>query len=386
MPGKHALLSPSSSARWLTCPPSARLESKLKDRFGEKSSVYAEEGTKAHAVAELKLRREIGEINDFLFKTRLQKLGDVPNEMDLATDRYVDIVLEKYYATKRHCEDAKLEIETRLNMEPWVPQCAGTGDAVIVSDDILEVLDYKNGSGVPVSAVGNPQARLYGLGGINAYGDLYDFPVVRNTIVQPNLDSVTEETLSREELLDWGEQIKPAARQAWEGRGEFKTSQYCRFCAARAICCARAAEVLELFKTGFEQPGVLPDADIPGILAVIPTAKAWLKDVEDYARNQALLGQTWPGWKLVHGRRPGRKWKDEGEVANLLARAGYTEDQYKEQGLKSVADMEKLLGKSTLDALLSKYITQGEGALTLAPADDSRVEYTSADAALDGLL
>jgi hypothetical protein len=53
--GKHALLSASSSKRWLSCTPSARLEEQFKDEPG--GSVYAEEGTAAHALAEHKLKK-----------------------------------------------------------------------------------------------------------------------------------------------------------------------------------------------------------------------------------------------------------------------------------------------------------------------------------------
>ena len=208
MPGQHATLSPSSAKRFLACPPSARLNAKLIERFGEQSSPFAEEGTKAHALSELKLRRELGEYNDFRFKTLKEALGDIPAEMEMFTDRYVDVVLENYYAVKRKCEDALLLIEQRLNMERWVPGCFGTGDAIIVSDEVLIVQDLKYGKGVPVSAEGNPQARLYGLGAVAEYGDLYGFPIVRTVIIQPRLESVTEETLSREDLLAWGEDRK----------------------------------------------------------------------------------------------------------------------------------------------------------------------------------
>jgi hypothetical protein len=386
MPGQHALLSPSASKRWLSCPPSARLEAKLNDRFGEKSSSYAAEGTLAHSVAELKLRHELGELNDFNFKTQLAALGSIPEKMHRNTDYYADIVLEKYYAARKSCPDAKLFVETKLLMDDWAPHCHGTGDAVIVSDELLEVIDYKNGSGVPVSAIENPQARLYGLGGISAYGPLYGFDSVRNTIVQPNLDSVTEETLSRADLLAWGESIKPTAQLAWEGKGEFCTGEHCRFCAARAICAARAAEAMSVFRYGFDTPGVIPDESVPGILEVLPTAKAWISDMEAYALNQAKLGQNFAGFKLVHGRRPGRKWTREQDVIDILARAGYTPEQYEQQGLRSVAEIEKVLGRSAFDALLGELVTQGEGALTLVPDTDTRLEYTSAEAALSDLL
>ena len=386
MPGIHATLSASKAHQWMACPPSARLSQKLEERFGDSPTPYAAEGTQAHALAELKLRLENGELNKFNFGEQRKAIGDVPAEMDRATDRYVDIVLEKLYSARKSCPDAQLLIEQRLDFSPWVPHGFGTGDAVIISDTLLEVCDLKYGKGVPVSAVENPQARLYGLGALNEFGVLYGFTHVRDTIIQPRLDSVTEETLSREELLDWGESIVPVAEQAWRGEGEFKAGDHCKFCAARAICKARAIESMGVFVYGFDNPDVLPDSSIPEILRVADTAEAWLKDVRSYALSQALQGDTIPGYKLVRGRAPGRKWMKEDEVIDQAARAGYSEEQYLEpRKLMSVSNLEKSLGKTAFKALFGKYVTQGDGALTLVPESDKRPEYSSADAAFADL-
>jgi len=386
MPGTHALLSPSASERWLHCPPSARLNAKLIERFGEQSSPYAAEGTAAHALAELKIRHESGEINDYLYKTQRDAMGEIPKDRDAITDWYVDEVLGRYYAECKGCPDTQLLVEQRFTMDRWVPKCTGTSDAVIVSDRVLYVQDLKAGSGVPVSAINNPQARLYGLGGINEFGDLYGFTEVHNIIIQPKLQSVTEEVLTREELLAWGEEIKPIAEAAWRGEGEFACGDWCRFCTARAICAARAAEAMKAFHYGADAPGVIPEADIAKILGFLDTFEQWAKDIRAYALAQAKQGVEYGGWKLVRGRRPGRKWKDEEEVINELARAGYERDQYEETKLKSASELEKVLGKTTFDALLGKLVTQGDGPLTLVPADDKRPEFTSTDAALQDLL
>ena len=385
-PGLHAVLSASSSKRWLSCPPSARLEEKLHGVFGEKSSPFAEEGTMAHALAEIKLRHLNGEYNDFMFKTMREQhekqYGPSPKEMDRATDDYVDIVMGKLFAARQVCPDAQLFIEHRLDFSRWVPSGFGTGDASIVSDVSLEVIDLKYGKGVKVDAQGNTQGRCYGLGAVAEWGDLYGFDNVRTTIVQPrvNEDPVTEETLSREELLAWGEEIRPIAEQAWRGQGEFKPGDHCKFCAAKALCAARAAEAMRGFAHGFATPGLIDDSEIPGILAVADIAEAWIKDVRAYARSQALRGQTWKGWKLVRGRKGNRVWTDEEKVLEQLTRAGLKDEQYLKQGVKSPGDIEKALGKTAFDALLKQYVTQPDGALNLVPEDDRRVEYASADA------
>lgn len=386
MPGVHALLSPSKAKQWLACPPSARLSAKFSERFGEQSSPYAAEGTTAHALAELKLRLELGEINKFSFDAQKKALGDVPTEMDRYTDTYTDVVLEKYYACKKVCPDAKLFVEMKLDMTPWIPGCFGTADACVVSDTILEVMDLKYGKGVPVDAVENPQARCYGLGAVNAFGDLYSFTHVRNTIIQPRLDSITEELLTKEELLEWGEYVRPIAQLAWKGAGGFSPGENCRFCSAKAVCKARAFGSFDLLAACLDTPDVLPDESIPGILKVADTCEQWIKDVREYALSQALRGQEWPGYKLVKGKRPSRAFRNDEEAEEQLIRAGYTPEQYQVVRMKTVAEIEKLMGKKAFDALMGSLVVQGEGKLTLVPEEDKRVEYESADAAFSDML
>lgn len=380
MPDMHAILSASKSKQWMACTPSARLNQKLSERLGDRPSPYAAEGTQAHSLSELKLRKEIGEINQFLFDEQVKRLGDIPAEMERFTNDYVDVVISRYYEAKKLCPDALLMVEQRLDFSDWVPHGFGTGDAVIVSDQSLEVMDLKYGKGVPVDAVGNSQARLYGLGALHEFGDLYGFDLVRTTIVQPRLYSVTEETLTRGDLLAWGDSIKPLALQAWRGEGEFKPGDHCRFCNARGICRARAIESMGVFVHGFDSPDVIPEEAIPDILRVADTAEAWLKDVRDYARSQAIQGQSYPGWKVVRGKRPGRTFKDENAVLDKLAHAGFDESQYiAPKKLMSPAELQKSIGKAAFDALLSDLVVQGDGALTLVPEDDKRPAYNNAD-------
>lgn len=378
MPGQHALLSASSAKRWMSCPPSARLEEKLRERFGEGETEFAREGTRAHSLAELKLRKENGEINDYNYKLQRAAMGEIPNEMDNATDYYCDIVMQKLYAARKSCPDAKLLIEQRLDFSRYVPHGFGTGDAVVVSDLCLDVSDLKYGKGVPVSALENPQARLYGTGATLSFGSLYDFPTVRNTIIQPRLDSVTEEVLSREELLRWAEdEAAPKARLAWEGQGEFCTGDWCRFCAARAICWHRMSRVLSML-TDTGMAGVVPDDQIPGILAVADEAEAWIKDLKDYAKNQAISGLRWPGWKLVYGKRPARKWASEDEARQQLLLAGYPTEKIEQTKLLGIAELEKMMGVSAFRAILGPYVTQANGSPTLVPETDGRAEISSA--------
>ena len=408
-PSLHAVLGASSAHRWLVCTPSARLCEKLTSRFGSESSPYAAEGTKAHALAEMKVRLAYYKadgmtaakhsrmppeqqeaylgINEFRFKALRNELGDIPKDMEQATDSYCDIVMEKYLSAKEADPGAQLYLEQRLDYSAWVPSGFGTGDCIIVSDSLLEVCDYKHGKGIPVDAVGNPQLRLYGLGAMERFGRLYDFQSVRMTIIQPRLDSVSEETMTCEDLASWAaEEVVEKAKQAWTGSGEFVPGEHCRFCAAKAVCSARVAQAMRMFQYGLEAPGLIPDEQIPSILGMLNDAEAWIKDIRAYAENQALHGQVWPGWKLVHGKKPNRQWADPEEVKAQLLRAGYPADQFQEVKLKPVGEIEKALGKKAFQALVGGLVSQGEGKLTLVPADDKRVEFASADADFQDLL
>ena len=387
MPGTHSLLSPSSAHRWLNCPPSARLHARLSEMQGDGSTPYAVEGTQAHALAELKLRLANGEINQFRFEAEKKLLGEIPPYADKNTDVYVDTVLEKLYAARKVCPDARLFVEVRLDMSAWVPGCFGTSDAIIVSDQTLEVLDYKNGQGVPVDAVGNPQARLYALGAVNEFGSIYNFGAVRETIIQPRLDSITDETMPLADLLLWGDSIRDTAQLAYKGEGEYHAGDWCRFCAAKAVCRTRATQAMQVFEDSFgDAPDVIPSDSIAGILKVADLTEAWLKDVRQYAYAQAMKGEKFEGFKLVRGRAPARKWRSETEVIDQMARAGYSEEQYMEQPkLMSVSALEKSIGRTAFKALLAGETVQGDAPLTLVPESDKREEFASADMAFADL-
>lgn len=388
MPGLHATLSPSAAKRWCMCTPSARLNQKYREIFGDASSEYAAEGTLAHSLSELKLRKENGEINEFLFNTQKEALGPIPAEMDRYTDDYVDVVLAELYSMRRLDPAAQLFIEQRLDMSEWIPDCFGTSDAVIVSDVGLIVIDLKYGKGLPVSAVENYQARIYALGAYAAFKDLYDFKQVKEIICQPRLESTSEETLFIEDLLVWADSvIVPAAQTAWRGEGDFHAGAHCQFCNVKALCRENVLTGLSVVQNMFDSPDVLSDKKINELLPFLDQAEDWIKSVREYAYNQALQGKEWRGYKLVRGKRPSRVWKDEEQVKDQLRRAGYTEEQYcVPPKLRSVADLEKVLKKGAFQSLVGKYVFQGEGKLTLVPESDKREAYSPVELAFGDLL
>ncbi len=378
----HAILSASGSERWLICPPSARLEEKL----AEERSVYAAEGTFAHALAELHLQKYLNLIKKAEYNKQLKKLKEnefYSQEMEDYIEVYMGIVIEKINEARARSEDAIAFLEQRLDFSPWVPESFGTGDFVIIADGAIEVVDLKYGKGVPVSAEGNTQMRLYGLGALNLFDMLYDVETIRMTIVQPRLDSVSSEDMAAEDLLIWGATyVKPKADLAYKGEGEFCAGDHCRFCRAKAVCRSRAEANLEMARYDFRDPPLLSHEEIAEILFKADELRAWASDVQSYAQDQAEKhGVKFDGWKLVEGRS-NRKYTDVTEVRRALTEAGYSEEQIlKEPELLGITAMEKLLGKKKFAELLDGLVIKPAGKPTLVPESDKRPELSSVAAA-----
>lgn len=356
----HAILSASASSRWLHCTPSARLERK----FPDASSPYALEGSRAHERAEYFLNRflKTGDSNVLIRE-------DV--EMNDAVQIYVNICVEKINEARTASPDAQIKVEQRLDFSRWVPEGFGTGDMVMVSDKYFEIVDLKYGKGVPVSAINNSQMRLYALGMYESFGYLYGADEVRMTIVQPRLDSVSTETISVDDLLVWGEEVKKKAKIAFAGKGEFCAGNHCRFCKARNTCRAHAEYELKNVKEDL-QTAELEDFEISDILLRAKNIKTWLDGLESYALGKALDGYDWPGMKLVEGRS-NRKITDDIIAANNLLNAGFGADEiYKPQTLRSITDLEKLCGKKMFGELMSGVIEKPPGKPTLVSIDDKR--------------
>lgn len=360
MPGVHAILSASSSSRWLACPPSARINAEMP----ESTSVYAEEGTKAHALAEKTLRGWLdGKTSDVMTDDE---------EMKEAVQRYVDVCIEKINATRKASPDAVAHVEYKLDFSAYVPKGFGTGDMITVSDKSLEICDLKYGKGVPVDAVGNTQMRLYALGAVEAFGMLYGFETVHMTIIQPRLDSVSTDTMSLSDLLDWGRSIVPIAQKAFAGEGDFKAGNHCRFCKFRTKCKTLADYIKA--KTKLREEATLTDAETADILLAAKDIKRWLTDVEEAALAEALDGKKWPGLKLVEGRSR-RVITDTDAAAKAMQAEGIADDLiYKPQELQTLTALEKGVGKKKLAAILGDLIEKPEGKPTLVELSDKRPE------------
>lgn len=376
MPSKHAKLSASSAFRWINCPGSVALADQLP---APGSSAYADEGTLAHALAELKLRKFLGDVGDYDKELAQIQANEYYNgEMEEATDFYAETVQEHLAAAGA---DAELMIEQQFSLTNWVPEGFGTSDAVIIGGNVIEVIDLKYGKGIKVDAVNNPQLRLYGLGASALFGDLYDFDTVRTTIIQPRLDHVSTEEQPLKELLLWAEEdVAPRATMALEGTDYLATGDWCRFCPAKAVCRKRAEYNLELARDEFKAPPLLTDEEIGEVLRRAEEIQKWTSDIQDYALEQALAGKHFDGWKLVEGRS-NRKYADDLKVAETLVAAGYDEAMLYERKLYGITAMEKIVGKKKLTTTLGDLIIKPAGKPVLVPESDKREAINTTEAA-----
>ena len=383
----HALLSASGASRWINCTPSAKLEESVGPR---ETSVYAEEGTLAHELAELFIRHDVLQvIDDQTFSDRFEEIMNnslFNEEMLDVVPEYVDYCQAQYNEAKSENKYAVMEIEQKLDLTEFVPESFGTADCTVINDSVLEVIDLKYGKGVPVYAEYNKQLMLYGLGALRKYDTMYDIEEIRLTIVQPRINNISSWQISVPDLLKWAkEELQPAAEKAFAGEGELNSGDWCKFCAVKNKCRALYEKQTELAKYEFAEPALLSDEEIADVLKRIPALVEWANSVQAYAQDQALNHEKiWPGFKLVEGVSR-RKWLDEDKVAeeifNRFPEA--TEDQIYDLKLKTITQIEKLFGKKAVEANLSDVIVKPQGKPTLVPDSDKRPALGLEDAMQD---
>ena len=369
---KHAYLSASASHRWLACPPSAKLCANIADQTSE----YAQQGTDCHELCAYLAEKALGRaVTD-----PTENLTFYDAEMQNCAEEYRNYVLEQIEAAKEFCKDPQVMIEQRLDFSRWVENGFGTGDCVIVADEVLQIIDYKHGLGVLVSAGdeehgGNNQMMCYALGALEAFGDIYDINQIKMTIFQPRRDNVSTYTISKDVLLKWADEVlAPTAQLAYTGKGEFKAGDHCQFCKVKATCRKRAEYNLELAKYDFEMPATLDNIEIAAILAKVDEMISWGNDIKEFALQQAQSGVHFDGWKIVEGRS-NRKFTDEAAAASKVKGAGY--DPY-EKKLLGITAMSTLLGKKKFEKLLGELVYKPPGKPTLVPESDKRPAMNTA--------
>ena len=395
MPGKHAVLSASSSKQWIHCPPSARLQ----EPFPNDSSVFAEEGTWAHELCEYKVKKYLHE------RKKRPQSEFYTEEIEQATDIYAEFVISIIEGMKRNGVEPLCFVEERLDFSNIVPEGFGTGDMIILGKDeqgrgLIHICDYKNGKGVFVDAHENSQMMLYATGALNAYGYIYEIEIVRMSIIQPRLENISTYEMTADDLRTWGESIKPIAQMAFEGKGEQNPGEWCRFCRAKPVCKACMEEALALAKEEFldldagaladeaeetdatapynadtatpvfKQPGLAVLSELVKVLPTLNRTSVWIESVFAFVSAEAINhGVPVEGYKVVEGRSK-RIFTDTKAVVSAAEAEGYT-DIYKQE-LLTLTEFEKMMGKKKFAEVLGEYVVKPPGKLALVPESDPR--------------
>lgn len=371
----HAVLSASGAEKWLNCPPSARLE----ESYPDTSSPYAKEGTLAHEIAEFKARNYFIEtLPKRTFTSKLNKFKKeelYKNEMDEYTESYLEYIKE---VAMKYPSKPYIALEKKIDFSKYVPEGYGTCDCILIHGNDMHIIDFKYGKGVPVSAENNSQLMLYALGALEAYSMLYQIETVHLSIFQPRIDNISCFEISAANLLSWAVgEVEPKAKLAYDGIGDFKAGEHCRFCKAQAQCRAKAESIISVFPIK-EEPALLTDDEIGLILAKAKELVSWSNAVEDYALNAILSGKEIQGWKAVEGRSV-RVFSDADKAFEKIVESGTPEEMLYERKPLSLSQIEKLLGKKEFESIVSSFVIKPQGKPTLAPSDDKRPVFNKAN-------
>lgn len=364
---EHALLSPSSSSRWLNCTPSARLAENAEN----KSSVYAEEGTLFHEICEYCLAQwNAGVWEPDPFGKELPELKDdhlmhplFKQEMFKHARNYCDFVMNENYNLEKSDGACKMLLEEKVDISEYAPECFGSVDCQLVGRDTLIVIDLKYGEGVKVYAERNTQMMLYALGAIKGKPSI---KTIRLVIAQVRLNHFDVWDISANDLLQWADKVlKPTAKKAFAGKGEQKLGDWCGFCPIKAQCRKQYEAVVNDFDR-YEYPELLTEDEICDLIEKIDKYKGWLESVNKFVYDEALRGRKWKGYKLVAGRSS-RVITDEEAIRQDLLTKKYLEDEIFNIKLKGIGDLEKLVGKKQFSALYGQYVKSKPGNPKLVP-------------------
>nr|DAU05018.1 MAG TPA: Protein of unknown function (DUF2800) [Caudoviricetes sp.] len=371
----HAKLSASGASRWATCPGSVQME----DGIPDKESIYAQEGTLAHEMSELKLKHYLDpkgfgkrKLNTAIKKLKENELYQA--EMESYTDTYVDFIKEKALSFP---SNPYIEIEKRVDFSRWVDGGFGTCDCVLIHGSTLSIIDLKYGKGVPVSSEQNEQLILYALGAYDAFNLIYNLDKIELNIVQPRINNFSTWEISLTELLLWGDYFKVQAEKALGGNGELVPSaKACKFCKARDICTARAENNLSLESEIKLKPNEIPKDKLYEYISRGEDIAKWVADLKAYALDMCLKGEDVKGLKAVAGRTS-RSWTNQDEAINKLIEGGIDEALIYDKVPLTLAKLEKALGKQQFTTLVGDLVVTSEGKPTLVFENDKRPAITN---------
>jgi len=353
----------------MNCPGSVRLSAGMPNT----ASDAAIEGTRAHALAELALRKNVD--TDTYVGLTLED-GEVTEDMAIDVDVYVKFARELIEGSTEHW------IEHRFNLAALKPVLPlwGTADLVAYNQDMktLDVADLKFGRGVVVEVNDNPQLKYYALGAALTLGEGRDIETVRLTIVQPRAGHPSGPIRSVEytfyEIIEFASDLLAAAAATVAPDAPLVPGSQCRWCKASAVCPAQSMAVAEAAQMSFDKPYVEPRAvetlsqgELLKIMKIIPFAETYFKAVKDHIYRELAEGRPVPGYKLV-AKRPSRKFKDAEAVVAWLKAQNISPDEYNvEPELRSVAQIEKLVGKKAFKTVESDFVNKVSSGVNMVP-------------------
>jgi hypothetical protein len=368
----HALLSASGSERWINCPASSRLEEQFPE---QETSVYAEEGTLAHELAEIKLRLDLKFMNIDSYRQEAEALRKNPlyyPEMEDEVMVYVNYCKDQFAEAKRKDKHARILIEEKLDLTQWIAEGFGTSDCIVICNEGIEVIDLKFGKGKQVYANENTQLMTYGLGAERVAKRTSTFDKVTLTIVQPRLDHISTWQIAAIRLREWGDEVlKPKAEEAYDGLGEQVAGDHCQYCRAKVKCRALHDIAMESVKKDFTDPQLISDEEVLSVYESVSFISKYLEAVKAHVLKEALGGKQWQGYKLVEGKS-NRQWSDESKALEILEENLYERNEIVNSKIKGLGDLEKLLKKANFDKLLGHLIVKPQGAPTLVEETDKR--------------
>lgn len=371
----HAKLSASGSAQWLACPGSINAQKP----YPNTSSVFAQEGTLAHEVADYCLTRRIDaeECQDKSLKQLKIQVAGFKDEDTISTEMCEHVQSYLDYVRSYETKDTKLYTEERVDFSNVVPEGFGTMDAAVVDPNkrICHIFDLKYGKGVPVDAFENTQGQMYAIGLLNEIGWLDEFDSFEIHIVQPRLNNYTSWEISVADLRKFSEWVKERAALALTADApRVPGEKQCHWCSAKADCPALFKFTQEIISQDFDNlddlecsTDKISDEQKKLILDNKKLIAGYLEAVEKDVYNSLLEGKPFKGYKLVEGRS-NRVYIEEAEkeLEKILG------DKAFKKVLLGITEAQSLVGKAKIDKITIK----PQGKLTLAPDSDKRKAVT----------
>jgi hypothetical protein len=371
----HAVLSASSSHRWLSCTPSARLEQTLPEQKRPAGSFdFSAEGTLAHDLGEIKLKLHYNQITKEEYETRyteVKKNFYYNEEVENYTDLY------SLFVRSQIGENDKALFEQRVDFSDWVPEGFGTADVVILSKHSIHIIDLKYGKGIPVDAKDNSQLRLYAIGTYSKFKEEYpEIKQIKYTIYQPRIDNISSDQTTVEKILDWSNYfVKQKAKRAWAGSGDFVPGDHCQFCKAKAQCRARSDFNNEIAALDFRPAPLLTDEEFDMVLSRVSDLKTWASDVEEFANQRAINENIIPRGYKLYTPKGNRRIIDPDLAVVILEEKGFNKADLFETKLKSVAQLEKLGQKGQVAATLGGLILRPDGTPRLVKDETLKEDF-----------